>query len=1583
MQHPCIHIEGGIINAELFDKIEQGELGGQTPADFRLNDGAKVRDEISRAWSVANAQWKVFNLQKTGSGVSASGAAETRKYFMIPLLGMLGYDLSENKTALIVVDKSYAISHHSRNTKDFPVHIMGFRDSLDVKRKDSGPRLSPHGLVQEYINLTEQLYAIVTNGFQLRLLRDNSRLIKLSYLEFDLERMFEEEHFNDFALLYRLLHASRFYTDENTATCLFEKYHQDSVDAGNRIREKLSKAVEHSLRTLGNGFIRHARNESLRAKFSADKSNHENEAQLYRQLRRLIYRLLFLMVTEERDLIFAEEEQSDEQLKQRDIYHRYYSIARLRKLCEQRFMSDENGTDVWLGMLSTFRLFEAEAIGMHMGIHPLDGDLFNPDAIGWLEQSFITNKLLLECIRSLHQFTDKGERRVRINYGSLDVEELGSVYEGLLELQPVVKIPAGEALQDYTQWDFDFFDSYTRKETGSYYTRPDLVHELIKSALVPVIEERLNVLQSKTKARNAQTEIAAKEKSLLSLKVCDPSAGSGHILLAAARCIAWYLARIRSGEEHPSPKVYRQAVREVIQHCIYGVDKNKDAVELCRLALWLEGHNSGKPLSYLQHQIRWGDSLVGVTDLKVLDEGLPDEAFNPIAGDNKIVCAGLKKANRSYLKQRQSAMDFTGDVNAETARHTNANNFEAIQNIEQNTVEEVKAVSREYEQLRKLSYNDEVACHIYTGAFFYNYKDVEDPALPTSQKLNEFIQSHTKHTQMAGAAVAIGTENNFFHWAIEFPHVFEQGGFDVMLGNPPWERIKLQEKEFFASRDINIANAPNKAEREKLIKELPVKNPHLLIEFQNALHSTEANGKFLREGRRFPLTSKGDINTYAVFAELFAKLINKEGRAGLIIPAGIASDNTTKDYFSFLIDNSLLVQLIGFENEEFIFPTVHHAYKFCALTISGKSQPDSKAKFTFFNRNFNNLQDKQRYFQLSKDDFELLNPNTKTCPVFRTGVDASLTIKIYKRNTVLINDVTGENLCGVSFMSMFHMSNDSHLFQTREQLLAKGFQFSGHKMKSGDEVWLPLVEAKLIHQYNHRYSTFENANQRDETENVVEDNLADPSYSSHAWYYVHEFEVTSRTKEFRLPYLMGFRDITNATNERTTIVSALPLVGATGIYLTFLESSSINHCVFLSNLNSLVFDFVTRQKIGGMHLSQNYTKQLPVVPPAQYTQREFHFIIPRVMELTYTAWDMQPFAEDVWKEADAGLRAAISLQWEENQDATGGHEGKGMIPFKWDDERRAVLKAELDAYYAKLYGLTEEELRYILCPQDVYGEDFPGETFRVLKDKETRKYGEYRTKRLVLEAWGRLNGNANVINTHDAVPKSNSIDLKNIPDTMKEFSLHEGIYSVRDVVNITHLNSDKVRRWFKELSKAKYEGLNSKVQSDIEKWRISFHGLIELVVIGTLRENDVTLKKILEARAALTKITKKIYPFATNNVKENLHVAGKSLTFNLPTGEIISLDGKGQFNLDIIKAFFKHIEFDLDGVAQKLFPLKNSKLIVVDPKQAGGKAVISNKGVWAETIAQFYTGPDSIPMIQQQYELEEEEVLAAIEYRNN
>jgi type I restriction-modification system DNA methylase subunit len=1346
MKYTTIHIQGNLLSEEILHKVENAEANGQQAIDFGLEPGTSIRNDIEYAWSKIKLYWKQFNEKSMKTQTTGQFGTTLSRKWMMQFLREIGFKLKTERSGLQADNnQSYIISHTAHNLDSLPVHIVGFtnpndpdKNTLDTKSREETSRFSPHGVMQEYLNVTEHVYGIVTNGHSLRLIRDSGRLIKLTYLEFDLKRMLEEDKYSEFTLLYRLLHATRFPRSKSEADQSFlEVYYQDSIETGNRIRDGLSNAVKESLMALGNGFLQHEHNSALRKKIQSKQLSAKD---YYRQLLRIIYRFLFLMVTEERDLVYDPNDKSEHTQKLKSLYLKYYSIARLRKLSEQRYIHESDFNDLWLGLLQTFRLFEGSGNGKKLGIEPLDGDLFGPRAIVDLEDCLISNAVLLKCIQNMNEFRDEKNNLVSINYRSLDVEELGSVYEGLLELHPVIGSIESEYPKDVH---FIFHEGTERKTTGSYYTRPELVNELIKSALIPVIEERL---QEHFGNKVAQAQ------ALLKLKICDPAAGSGHMLLAAARTISWYLARVQTGEENPAPSVYRTCLREVIQHCIYAVDMNPDAVELCKLALWIEGHNSGKPLSFLDHKVRNGNSLVGVTDLSILENGIPNDAFTPVTGDDKAVCQYLKKRNSTYLKTSAFSLNYAVDTSR--AYGTYVGDYSKLEHANQDTLEGVTKVKQSFEKLRNNDtwYHDWVACNLWTAAFFWTYTKENESLAPTSEDIFNYQQRPSiANVQMIGKANALSIEHKFFHWPLEFPDVFEQGGFDVMLGNPPWERIKLQQQEFFATRDIDIFNAPNATTRNRLIKSLSQNNPILFNEYEKAVHVADATAKFLRESGRCTYTAVGDINTYSIFTEMTTTLVNPNGMTGIIVPTGIATDDSNKAFFSSIVENNRLISLYDFENREKIFQDVHSMFKFCLLTISASDIGEKKAQFGFFLTRTDHLKDEMRIFSLSKDDFLRLNPNTKTCPVFRTKIDAELTTKIYNRVPILINESTNENPWGVHFKSMFHMSNDSHLFRTRQELESDGFELFGNTMKRGKETWLPLYEAKMIWHHDHRYGSYEGVDSRQSSQTPTPsiEQYQNPSFQILPWYWVDKEEVTNLISD---KWLIGFRDITNISNERTAIFSVFPLNAVSNKMpiILFNSSTSFERILFLGNICSLPFDFLVRQKIGGTSMNYFYVKQFAALSKEQYDLYSSIIIFSISLELIYTSWDIKAFADDIWKESDTELKEAIRNQWEDNKVTTGGHEwappewceidqeGCPLPPFKWDVERRAILKAELDAIYAKLYGLTTEELRYILDPQDVYGPDFPGETFRVLKEKEIKLYGEYRTRRLVLEAWERL-----------------------------------------------------------------------------------------------------------------------------------------------------------------------------------------------------------------------------------------------------
>ena len=762
MNYPSIRIEGAILSPDIFGQIE--ELPGQRPSDFALNSGTKVKDEIARAWADAQDYWRIFQRKLETVKESSNATTETRNLWMVPLLGLLRYDIEYQPRGTELDGRLYAISHRATNRADASVQIIGYRDpaGLDKKPTNAARRMSAHALLQEFLNLHDQLYGLVTDGHVLRLLRDSSRLVKQSYLEFDLDRIFIDGLFADFAILYRLLHATRLpLTNDTAAESLIERYHQDSLDSGARIREGLSKAVEKAILDFGNGFLAHPDNDALR---TAVANGDLMANSYYQQILRLIYRLLFLMVIEERDLIFP----PDATKAQRNIHRRFYSVARLRRLSEKRYLADPRRHDLWLALQACFRLFEADGPGSKLGVAPLAGDLFSADAISSLARHTLGNDVLLGCLRSLglYRHPDSGQI-IRVNYAALNVEEFGSVYEGLLEFEP-------EFASEGPELRFGFRRGDDRAATGSHYTPDELVQPLIQHSLDHLIADCLKADEP--------------EAALLDLRVADIACGSGHILLAAARRIATELAVVRTGEEQPSPPAYRSALRDAIRHCIYGVDLNPLAVELCKVALWLEAHIPGQPLNFLDHHIKCGNAIVGFARREELGQGVPTEAFKTLPGDDKEVAAAYRKKNKEELKhQTQVSLDFTPELHGRL--DAVLEEWRSLSGLPEDTPAQI---DHKKERFAAFAIGEHAGllgtiADIPVAQFYIPKLPDNEAKLLTDGEFRDYWRGRlTPQGRGAEAACALGREKHFFHWFLEFPEIMERGGFDCILGNPPY-----------------------------------------------------------------------------------------------------------------------------------------------------------------------------------------------------------------------------------------------------------------------------------------------------------------------------------------------------------------------------------------------------------------------------------------------------------------------------------------------------------------------------------------------------------------------------------------------------------------------------------------------------------------------------------------------------------------------------------------------------------------------------------------------------------------------------
>lgn len=1251
------------------------------PESYGLAPKEPIEEGVSRSWDrlrKAYARWTEARSERPGT--------DPVRYWITPLLQELGHTDLQPNPALTIGEKTYPI----RFLGTVPVHVTAGED-LDRITLHGSLRASPHGLVQEFLNRSgEHTWGLVLNGERLRLLRDNAQVTRPAFVEFDLEEMFDQGDSAGFRVLWLLTHRSRF---EGGEGAIIEGWNKQASAQGTRANDALRDGVERAIATLGSGFLR--RNRDLCAQLATG----ERQAQdLYRLSLKLVYQLIFLFVVEDRDLLHPAD--TDPTAKAR---YAHYSTRRLRQIAEASEGSATHG-DAWEGLKVLLR-------GMYgglpfLGLPAFGGHLFEQYP---LLACGLANSDLYAAIRALSLIEDGGTLK-SVNFTDLDAEELGSIYESLLELHPEINTATGT-------FTLSSAAGNERKTTGSYYTPTGLIELLLESSLDPVIEDALT----------KPDPVAA----LKALNVVDPACGSGHFLLAAARRIGLALARAEHDVTQPSPEQLRAATREVIAHCIYGVDLNPMAIELAKVALWLESAVPGKPLAFLDHRLRSGNSLLGTTPdlmrredeipeklvrrvlkpaVKAVTLHLPDEAFAELEGDDKTTVRALKNRNkqeREDLIERAHGSQGLFDLQRDLSGLQRM--VEALDRIEPDSLEHVQAQEstwsaiQEHAEHRRLKTLADAWC-----AAFVTPKTPGAPAI-TTRTLQDLDRNPDSLPNVTALVGELAEQYRFFHWHVEFPDVYAQGGFDCVLGNPPWERVKLQEKEWFAARVPEIAAAPNAAARTRLIKALGTEQPAIYADFQRDLRQAEGESHFIRSSGRYPLTGRGDVNTYAIFSELCVQSLNPHGRMGLIVPTGIATDDTTKFFFQSLMEGASLASLYDFENREGIFPGVHRSFKFCLLTVSGEERPNAQAQFAFFALNAEEARDPGKVFTLSPAEIALLNPNTRTAPVFRTARDAAITKGIYQRVPVLLNEHTGENPWGISFMRMFDMSNDSGLFRTAAQLEAEGWVLQGnhYHQPGGPGRMLPLYEAKLIHQFDHRYATY---TPQGDTRDLTPEEKADPDTLPQPRYWVPEGEVEARliqrdregnvTWAWEREWLMGFRDITNATNERTGIFTVEPraAIGHTNPVF-FTDENPELQAAMVSSLNSFAVDYAARQKIGGTHLTYGFLKQFPVLPPSAFTPQRLGFITPRVLELTFTAHDLTGFARDL------------------------GYAGP---PFVWDEERRFWLRAELDALYFLLYGIEREDVEYIM------------DTFPIVRRKDEAKWGTYRTKNAILEIYDEL-----------------------------------------------------------------------------------------------------------------------------------------------------------------------------------------------------------------------------------------------------
>ena len=1277
---------GGLLPRDLLDRVatHDPKLDGTTPDSYGLAPGEQLSNSIAHSWNRVGTLWERFNSELATLDTSERAIGLTRRRLTLPLLTELGFTGLSPPGGLHLNGRDYPISHEWAGS--VPVHLVGAR--VEIDRSTPGvagaARTSPHGLVQEFLNRSDKhLWAIVSNGRRLRLLRDNASLTRPAYVEFDFTAMLDGEQYSDFRLLWLTCHRTRF-EGERPESCLLERWTQEAATSGVRALDRQRVGVERALTALGEGFIGQP-NPQLRRRLRSGGLSTEN---YHRQVLRVIYRLLFLLVAESRDLLLA----PDADGAARKRYVRFYSVDRLVALADRQRGSPH--TDLWEGFGVVVRALSGTALAPSLELSPLGSFLWSPEATPDLNDATLDNAHFLEAVRALAWVYDEGSRvRRPVDYRNLDAEELGSVYESLLELRAEIDL-------DRPAFRLVTVAGNERKTTGSYYTPAPLISRLLDEALDPVLDE----------AERAADPAAA----LLALRVLDPACGSGHFLIAAARRIAGRLASARSGDAEPNSDDRGEALRDVIGRCLHGIDINPMAVELCKVSLWLEANLPGHPLGFLDHHIVVGNSLLGTTP-ELLDAGVPDVAFKPLTGDDKEWVKTLRKTNKAERKEReraQTVMDLGWSPTDSVAAL--ARDVAVIDAGPEESVDDVNVKADLFADMQESSeyVHLKLAADAWCAAFVAP-KAPDDPPI-TDGTVRAINEQRDIDSRARAAVHELAEQYKFLHLHLAFPEVFARsGGFDAVLGNPPWDQIQYDPRETFAASHPDIAEAPTMAKRMVMLRNLAESEPDSYQRYQADVRHLDGVKHFLHTSGRYPLGSVGRLNTAPLFVELMWNGIALQGRTGVIAPTGIATDSFTQGFFRAMVERRSLVSLYDFENGKPIFPGVHRSYKFCLLTLVGSQGHIGESRFSFFAHQYSDLNAPERTFNLTPEDFALLNPNTKTCPIFRTNRDAEITKEIYRRVPPFVrdNDPDG-NPWNVSFQLMFMMNTDSHLFRTREELEAAGYVLHGNYFvrpanegrphtvdavcaNSAVDQYVPLYEGKMIHQFDHRWATFSNGRFRD----VTSDEKKNPAFVPLPRYWIAASDISERATDRRL-WMQGWRDVARSTDERTLICSAHPYLAAGHKLPQIVSLSSIEQSrsgLLLSIMNSFACDYVTRQKIGGTSVAFFVIKQVPIGVQATLDFR--HWIDSRLLELSYSAWDMAPLAN--------------SLEYY-------------GPPFLWDDDRRSLIGAELDALMFHFYGIGRADTAYIM------------DTFPIVERKDEQRYGEYRTKRLILDRYDAM-----------------------------------------------------------------------------------------------------------------------------------------------------------------------------------------------------------------------------------------------------
>ena len=1202
---------------------------------------------------------------------------------------------------------------------------------LDARDPESPNRSrTPHGQILRYLSTAESEtdgdlhWGFLTNGCVWRLYDYRARPRAAAYFEADLGEILESGHDDRLRVFHLLFRCSSFVLREGEVATFLDTALAEGRRYEEQVAQDLSSVVFEKVFPRLVGALADASGESL--------ADVRHAALIF------LYRLLFVLYAEDRGLLPVNDSKYDD----------YGLRKRVRddvaKRMEKHDVFAPAATSYYDHLATLCRIIDRgeESIGLP----PYNGGLFAEDAAPLLSSVRLSDADMAPIMYDLSHAESNGERRF-VNYRDMSVQQLGSIYERLLEREPV-RDDGKIVIRP---------NSYARKDSGSFFTPQELVDLIVDRTLKPLAEERLAAFEARSEELKADRRPRPERldelhkldpaEAVLNLKVLDPAMGSGHFLVTAVDFLSDYITELVEyvpavpewlDGEYESPVVRRiatirqdilrraaesdwvideslltdQAIirRMVLKRCIYGVDKNPLTVELAKVSLWLHSFTVGAPLSFLDHHLRCGDSLIGMRVKGSIDElrrlsGL--FASSAIQGAENAT-AGMQlieeMSDADVSEVRESASLFR-EVEATTGPMRGLLDF--LCGLRWLTAGMKKKERTEFESplVDFLEQNSQNAFDLLARG-----PGVVDDVSPGSVDGSE-----AGFETMWQDARAVADREGFLHWEVAFPGVWRgwqavrpRGGFDAVIGNPPWDRIKLQEVEWFATRAPDLALAPTAAARREGIRRLQNEGAPLADEFDEAKERADRLGQVVRGSGDYPLLGGGDINLYSLFVERAMDLVKPDGFMGLLTPSGIYADKTAAKFFQSVATKGRVGVLFDFENKKIFFKEVHGSQKFCVLVFGGEERRFDETECAFFLHDPDTIKDPDRCFPLAPDDFARVNPNTGTAPVFRTRRDAEITRRIYERHSVLVHrsQEGDRRVWPVSHLRQFDMTNDSHLFRTASVLETEGFYpIQSNRWKRGDELFLPLYEGKMVDAFDHRTASIminpkNITRQAQPVVSTLKEHM-DPWFLPKPVFWVSASRVSATFPE-AMGWTLVYRRITAPTNARTTLATILPWCAVSYtipmLRLAKQEFSAIEASCLQSTLSSFCLDYVSRQKLQGTSMSLTSLEQLPVIAPGDYDRRfgettARELVRDHVLRLTYTAHDMAPFARDL------------------------GYDGP---PFTWDEEERRHLRARLDALYFHLYGLDRDDAEYVMG------------TFCIVRKQDEKEFGSYRTRDLVL-----------------------------------------------------------------------------------------------------------------------------------------------------------------------------------------------------------------------------------------------------------